>query len=644
MIMEQIAQNYSPIGDNMTLILCIVFLFLKSLTFSKKEIKLQVFKWSIDLMLYTSAIQLTSHILSNIGLINFTIKYYLLLLYFLCPTCVLMNYMRYIAESFEIEKEDMIILGKLIILPPAIAQIINFCIYPISIIFDLSITQSNLMDIAFIIFFCIYWYCIALLAYTLIKYRKCIMHKIWKAFIVTTCISVTVVLVSTLRLDISFLSFTFLLPLIAAYILLHNNPFNIKLGTLDANSFENYLLELGEGNKKFTLVCLKINCNDIDKCLKSIKVDYYLKYPKLFDKNYIFKLNDSKYVFILDEQLHDHNLINEYLQKLEETLNKCKEEYNATYKISIIKSSEALDKTKKYITFNKYLEKRNDENTIFVSHQEDLDNFFKFEYIKTQLKDIYDKKDLNDPRVLVYCQPVYDTLNERYESAEALMRLTLPDIGMVFPDQFIPIAEEYNYIHQLSLIILNKTCQAIKKFESENYILSRVSVNFSITELRSANFCSDIKKIIEDNNIETNKIAIELTESKIEQDFELIKEKVDFLKQMGILFYLDDFGTGYSNFERVLKLPIDIIKFDRSLVIMSNQDQNYKYMVKNFSETFNKIGYKILFEGIEDENDEKNCIGMNANYLQGYKYSRPIPINNLSEFLQQINKNKNISC
>ena len=77
---------------------------------------------------------------------------------------------------------------------------------------------------------------------------------------------------------------------------------------------------------------------------------------------------------------------------------------------------------------------------------------------------------------------------------------------------------------------------------------------------------------------------------------------------------------------------------------MSNQDQNYKYMVKNFSETFNKIGYKILFEGIEDENDEKNCIGMNANYLQGYKYSRPIPINNLSEFLQQINKNKNISC
>lgn len=107
------------------------------------------------------------------------------------------------------------------------------------------------------------------------------------------------------------------------------------------------------------------------------------------------------------------------------------------------------------------------------------------------------------------------------------------------------------------------------------------------------------------------------------------------LKNNGIKFYLDDFGTGYSNFARIIGLPIDIIKFDRSLTIMSGENSEAKYMVEGFSDIFDNAQYQILFEGVEDQADEERCVGMNAQYLQGYKYSKPIPIDKLEDYLEK---------
>ena len=101
-------------------------------------------------------------------------------------------------------------------------------------------------------------------------------------------------------------------------------------------------------------------------------------------------------------------------------------------------------------------------------------------YIKSQLKDIAEHGSLDDERVLVYCQPVRNVHTGTYDTAESLMRLRLPQTGLVFPDRFIPLAEKYGYIHRLSMIILNKTCRQIKQMQDEGYQISRVSVNLSV--------------------------------------------------------------------------------------------------------------------------------------------------------------------
>ena len=213
------------------------------------------------------------------------------------------------------------------------------------------------------------------------------------------------------------------------------------------------------------------------------------------------------------------------------------------------------------------------------------------------------------------------------------MRLKLDGMGLVTPDKFIPLAEDYGYIHMLTEIILHKTCKEIRRLTEEGFQLSRISVNVSALELKDSGFCADISEIISHNGIPGRMIAIELTESRSEKDFIIMKQKIEELRRQGIRFYLDDFGTGYSNMERIVELPFDIIKFDRSLVIASASNDRSGKIVENMAHMLKDMKYAILFEGVEDASDENRCKEMSASYLQGFKYSRPVPIEKLREYL-----------
>ena len=213
------------------------------------------------------------------------------------------------------------------------------------------------------------------------------------------------------------------------------------------------------------------------------------------------------------------------------------------------------------------------------------------------------------------------------------MRLNLKELGIVYPDRFIHLAEEHGYIHMLTEIILHKTCRAIRQFIDADYAIRRISVNVSVYELKDEGFCGDVIRIIRESRVPGSKIAIELTESQNEGDFMLMKQKITELKQYGIKFYLDDFGTGYSNMERIMELPFDIIKFDRSLVLASGAEKRSRKMVANLAGMFSDMEFYVLFEGVEKDTDEAMCMGMSAAYLQGYKYSKPAPILELRHYL-----------
>ena len=423
-----------------------------------------------------------------------------------------------------------------------------------------------------------------------------------------------------------------MLPLICIIFIFHSNPFDLNTGAATDTYFYHSMDSAHEHHKSLVIIsCLISNFSHNLMESKEMRYEYYHFFRQHVRRGVLYRLENGRLVLTFPKtaDLHEDKTINRMLESFKESHKK----FQLDYRIIVAETNTEIKNSMNYIRLMEEIERVMPVNTIHYLEPADMERFYGSSYILSELEDIVSKKKLDDERVLVYCQPVFNINTGTYDTAEALMRLKLPKIGMVFPDQFIPIAEQSGHIHTLSLIILNKTCAAIHKLLEQGYDIQRISVNFSTLDIRYDSFCSDVQKIISYNQIPFTKVAIEITESRSEADFNIMKAKVLELQQLGIKFYLDDFGTGYSNFERIMEIPFDIIKFDRSMTIESAKNATSYYMVSTFANMFSQLHYAVLFEGIENDTDEINCVNMSAKYLQGYKYSKPIPIEELSRFL-----------
>lgn len=433
----------------------------------------------------------------------------------------------------------------------------------------------------------------------------------------------------------SLTTFTFVFPVIAMLYIMHSTPYNVMTGSVDVRAMEDMVRSMYERKEPFVVMSLLLSEYDdegrdipmeIQAQIRKFAVDY-------FKKAVLFQIGKGRLMLVYSKRSNPNYEAG--IERIMANFYKQFERFRKSFKIVIIESMDEISSRNEYVNLIRNLEGSVLQNTVKRVTQEDVDRFNRNEYILRELADIYYKHDLDDPRVLAYCQPVLDLHTNEFNTAEALMRLKLEKTGMVFPNEFIPIAESNGYIHVLTEIILHKTCQNIRQFTEKGFRLDRVSVNVSVLEMKDDAFCGDILRIIENNGIAGEKIAIEITESCSESDSVIVKEKIEELRGKGIHFYLDDFGTGYSNMERLMELPFDIIKFDRSMVTASKSNERSGKIVDNLAHMFKDTGFSVLFEGVEDEDDVRRCRSMFASYLQGYKYSKPIPIEEVEAFLQK---------
>lgn len=458
-----------------------------------------------------------------------------------------------------------------------------------------------------------------LVAVEIIRYRKLLVNNVFKCIMYAILITSGVITASWLcRANTANLAL--IIPLIVFTFLIHPNSYDIDYGTLDTNAFISYFDNLKYKDKQIYILAIYLSNIEDELDLKRAKIDFRDFTNKIGYNDFAYRINQTTTVLISENSFNAR----EVEKHLREIVSKNKIEY----KMILLDNISKIDNGYDYLSFYSFMRDSVDYNMMYKCTEQDLFNYTNRQFIRSQLDDIVKKEDINDERVLVYCQPVLNVEKNKFTSAEALMRLELTGLGIVYPDRFIELAEKYDNIHTLTKIILNKTC----KYLAENNDILRISVNVSSEELKDEKFCDDIIKIIESHNIDISRVAIEVTESRSLKDFNIAKERINKLKDKGIKIYLDDFGTGYSNFERIMELPIDIIKFDRSLVLLANDNTESRYMVSNFADIFSNLGYEILFEGIETKEDEEMCKGMKAKYLQGYRYSKPIPIEQLSRF------------
>ena len=628
-------ENYSPVGDILVLAICIIMIILVATSYVARSKRFSMFINMIFYLALAAVCDLVHHVLySRVTNGNYTPVYVVRVMYHAVLFSLFLLFIVYIVETMRLERHKR--------LP---TMIISTTVYFAVIIIDIVMTVRekgfrlskngdhvsgyNIFMIGYLMF-------IAIIIYLVLRFKNRIYRKAMNGFYGTMIVSFVVLFNQGRHGQSSYTVATFLFPVIAMMYLMHSNPYDIELGAVNVMALKDMVDHYYRRKQDFFLMSLYLPDFDSDskefpRELQRTIRKYSSEY---FKQAVLFQISNGHVVLLAGKKANPH-----YVHQLNLLMQQFNEEYkrfNFDYKVLVGDSVEEISAKNEYLNVINILHRNLKMNTFHRVDEEDVERYKRYTYIVEQIGDICRNHDLRDPRVLVYCQPVFNIRENRYDTAEALMRLNLEKTGIVYPDQFIQIAEEHGFIHVLTEIILQKTCDAIKVLLEEGYNVNRISVNVSALELRDDVFASDVEGIINESGLPDGKIAIEITESQTESDFRLVKNRIEELKGRGVMFYLDDFGTGYSNMERILELPFDIIKFDRSLVLASDSDARSQKMVANLASMFDELDYSVLYEGVENEKDEKRCINMSASYLQGYKYSRPIPIEELKRFFTKL--------
>ena len=234
----------------------------------------------------------------------------------------------------------------------------------------------------------------------------------------------------------------------------------------------------------------------------------------------------------------------------------------------------------------------------------------------------------------VYYQPIVNTNNHEVVAAEALIRWIHPQLGFISPDIFIGLMEKTGFIVKLGQFILEEVLKQQKRWELFKFKDIEVSVNVSMIEIATGDFVDYVKSRLEHHQVSPEKIKFEITEGAAMIRESQTEKYFHKLKKLGVGISLDDFGTGYTSFSYLKKFPADILKIDKSLIdniLTNDEDQR---IVHAMIELGHNLGMKVVVEGIETKSMVDILTAYKCDYMQGYYFSKPLPVFEFQKLLR----------
>jgi len=230
---------------------------------------------------------------------------------------------------------------------------------------------------------------------------------------------------------------------------------------------------------------------------------------------------------------------------------------------------------------------------------------------------------IREGRLLLHFQPQVDLIEQKLYGAEALVRWQDPEMGMIFPDQFIPLAEETGLIQPLTDRVLRLALEQAAAWKREGLDLS-VSVNIPVMLLGDLSLPNQVQDLLGELQVPPNRLMLEVTETGLVRE---LKESLDVLTRLrmkGVMLAVDDFGTGYSSLEQVGKVPATELKIDKSFVMNMLESDSSRAIVNSVIEMGRRLNMRVIAEGIETEDIMKALVDAGCRYGQGYLISRPL--------------------
>ena len=239
----------------------------------------------------------------------------------------------------------------------------------------------------------------------------------------------------------------------------------------------------------------------------------------------------------------------------------------------------------------------------------------------------------HDEFVLHY-QPQVDIQTLKIKSIEALIRWRHPSLGMIYPDRFISLVEEYSLINALTTTVLELASEDLRQLKQKHPFL-KLSVNVTADNIVSLIFPELLKNITDKNSINSNSITLELTESAVMGHLTSSLDVLNRLRMKGFQLSIDDFGTGYSSLQQLYQAPFNELKIDRAFTSKILEDQEALSIVKICIMLGKMLNMKTLAEGVENDEILNELRQLKCDYAQGYHIAKPMSFKALSQWLEQ---------
>jgi diguanylate cyclase (GGDEF)-like protein len=242
--------------------------------------------------------------------------------------------------------------------------------------------------------------------------------------------------------------------------------------------------------------------------------------------------------------------------------------------------------------------------------------------LQEDLKRCIDRDELE-----LHYQPLVDLASQSIVGFEALVRWRHPELGLLLPDQFIPLAEDSGFIVPLGRWVMRTACAQARGWQQtqasgEPLILS---VNVSMRELTHADFVPTLAATLKESRLPPERLQVELTESVFIETLEPIRGRITALRKLGVTVCIDDFGTGYSSLGHLHRLPIDKIKIDRLFVRHLDEAPGNREILRTILSLASHLGLDVVAEGVESNEQLTTLRELACSYGQGFLFSRPVP-------------------
>ncbi len=243
----------------------------------------------------------------------------------------------------------------------------------------------------------------------------------------------------------------------------------------------------------------------------------------------------------------------------------------------------------------------------------------------------------------LHYQPKVCTTTCTVRSVEALIRWKRPDATLISPAEFIPVAEELGLMEKIGTFVMEKACQDIASLHHKGFTGLGVAVNISSQQFMDEQFCEKVLRSAKDANLGAGFLELEVTESIVMNDIDRVTGLLNRLRATGIKIAIDDFGTGYSCLSYLQDLPLDTLKIDRAFVEKLGRNMSHQTVANSIVQLAVLFGLSTVAEGVENDAQRHEVAMLGIDLIQGYYYSKPVPLEDLAEVIRQVERRQHTS-